>query len=272
VPGDKVHAGMSALTFALPPSMGQEHAGQRAQRLQSNLSAALGRETTVSVAASYQSLEKDLLSGAVLAAWGPPFVCARTEAYGGRGLVRGVRAGSATYRSALVALASRKLRLEQEGLRAAWVDRDSTGGYLLAQALLRERGLHPFKTFSREDFVGSYRAALDEVLAGRADVTAVWCSAPGARPASALTELLGARAGEFEVLAHSSECPNDGVVLSPRADEPTAASLERVFLALADDAEGRALLADVFQAERFEPAPRGTYRALYDLVFAALPR
>jgi phosphonate transport system substrate-binding protein len=262
---------MTTLPFALPPSMGQDHAARRAQRLEVHLSQALGRETVVRVAASYQALEKDLLSGATLAAWGPPFVCARTEAYGGRGLVRGIRGGSATYRSALVALRGRGLRLEQEGLRASWVDRDSTGGYLLVQALLRQRGVHAWKTFSEERFAGSYRAAIDDVLAGRADVTAVWCSAAAAKPASALNELLGPRAGELEILAHSSECPNDGVVLSPRADEPTAEALQSAFLALSDTPDGRALLGEVFQAERFEPSPRGSYGALYDLVFAALP-
>lgn len=262
---------MTTLPFALPPSMGQELAARNAQRLEIHLSKALEREVVVRVAPSYQALEKDLLSGVAHAAWGPPFVCARTEAYGGRGLVRGIRGGSATYRSALVALKARGIKLDQEGLRASWVDRDSTAGYLLAQALLRQRGTHAWKVFSEERFAGSYRASIDDVLAGRADVTAVWCSAPSAKPASALTELLGPRASEFEVLAYSSECPNDGVVLSPHANDATAAALERAFLALAESAEGQKLLADIFQAERFEPAPRGSYRALYDLVFAALP-
>jgi phosphonate transport system substrate-binding protein len=262
---------MPTLPFALPPSMGQDHAAQRAHRLEAFLSHALSRDAVVRVAPSYQALERDLLSGAVSAAWGPPFVCARTEAYGGRGLVRGIRGGSATYRAAVVGLRSRGLKLEQKNLRAVWVDRDSTAGYLLPQALLRERGLKGWETFSEERFAGSYRAALDDVLAGRADVTAVWASAEGAPADSAVEQLLGARAGELEVLGHSQSTPNDGVVLSPRADDPTAAALERAFLTMSDDPEGRAILAEVFQAERFEPAPRGSYRALYDLVFAALP-
>ncbi|MBS2030928.1 MAG: phosphate/phosphite/phosphonate ABC transporter substrate-binding protein [Deltaproteobacteria bacterium] len=261
----------TSLPFGLPPSMGQEHAARRARRLEAYLGNVLAREVVVKVAASYESLEKDLLSGAVTAAWGPPFVCARTEAYGGRGLVRGIRDGSATYRSAIIALKARKLTLESEGLKAAWVDRDSTAGYLLPQALLRDRGMHGWKKFTEERFAGSYRAAVEDVLAGRADLTAVWASGEKSAPATALGELVGPRAGEFEVLAYSRESPNDGVVLSSKSDDPTAAALERAFLTMHEDAEGLGMLAEVFQAERFEPAPRGSYRALYDLVFAALP-
>lgn len=263
---------MATLLFALPPSMGQENAAKRAQRLEQYLSSALTRDAVVRVSGSYQALQKDLLSGTVLAAWGPPFVCARAEAYGGRGLVRGIRQGLATYRAALVALKSRGLTLYSRNLRASWVDRDSTAGYLLPQALLREKGLKGWETFTEERFAGSYRAAVEDVLAGRADVTAVWISASGGTALSALSELVGPRATEFEILGESKESPNDGVVLSPRADDATAAALERAFLTMGDEAEGRAILAEVFQAERFEPAPRGSYKALYDLVFAALPR
>lgn len=262
---------MVTLPFALPPSLGQEDAARRAHRLEVYLAHALGRDVVIRVAGNYQSLERDLLSGAVAAAWGPPFVCARTEAYGGRGLVRGIRHGLATYRSALVALKSRKVKLENGGYRAAWVDRDSTGGYLLAQAALRERRLPAWKVFTEERFLGSYRSALEEVMKGRADVTAVWCaSAGGPATLPVLTELLGDRADELEVLGFTRDCPNDGVVLSPKADAPTAAALERAFLTLAEDPEGRAIAGDVFGAERFEAAPRGSYRALYDLVFASL--
>jgi phosphonate transport system substrate-binding protein len=263
----------TTLPFALPPSLGQEAAAKRAQRLEHFLSHALAREVVVRVASDYHSLERDLLSGVLMAAWGPPFVCARTEAYGGRGLVRGIRQGGASYRSALVALKGRQLRLDgSEGLKAAWVDRDSTGGYLLPKAHLRERGLSSWQAFAEEHFLGSYRAALDEVLNGRADVAAIWASGGTGEPRTALNELAGNRAGELEVLSYTRECPNDGVVLSPKADDPTAAALERAFLTMADDPEGRAVMEQVFSTERFEPSPRGSYRALYDLVFASLPQ
>jgi phosphonate transport system substrate-binding protein len=51
---------------------------------------------------------------------------------------------------------------------------------------------------------------------------------------------------------------------------PLAKTLESTFLELADSPEGQALLRDVFSADRFEPAPRMGYRALYRVALASL--
>jgi len=51
------------------------------------------------------------------------------------------------------------------GLRAAWVDRESVAGYLLPQGYLREKGIHAWQAFKEERFAGSYKAALEELLA-----------------------------------------------------------------------------------------------------------
>src|SRR6185437_14506394 len=108
--------------FALPPSVGRQEAAARAARLQTHLRAALGIDAVVSVASDYRALKQDLISGALHAAWGPPFICARVETYGGRGLVRGVRNGSSSYRAALVGRRDRQIILgKTTGLRLAWV-------------------------------------------------------------------------------------------------------------------------------------------------------
>src|SRR4051794_34359155 len=101
----------NAFRFVLPPSLGSEHAQDRADKLVFFLQTALGKPVEVNVAASYEALAKDLLSGRADAAWAPPFVCARTEAMGVRVLVRGVRLGMSSYRSALVCRAGARLTL-----------------------------------------------------------------------------------------------------------------------------------------------------------------
>src|SRR4051812_19498705 len=74
-----------------PPSLGTQLAGERSQRLQRHLSEALRQPVEISVAASYETLARELASGQLGAAWAPPFVCARVENMGVRVLVRGVR-------------------------------------------------------------------------------------------------------------------------------------------------------------------------------------
>ena len=91
-----------AFRFALPPSLGSAQVRERAEKLGAFLQSALGKPVEITVAASYEVMAKELLSGKLDAAWAPPFVCARTEAMGVRVLVRGVRLGMSSYRSALV--------------------------------------------------------------------------------------------------------------------------------------------------------------------------
>jgi phosphonate transport system substrate-binding protein len=259
--------------FALPPSLGADAASDRAKKLERHLDVSLGRPAEVVVATSYEVLAKDLLGGKVDAAWAPPFVCARVEAMGVRVLVRGVRNGASQYRAALVARADSKVTLEKlAGLTAVWTDRDSVAGYLLAVAFLRSRGLDPAKVFFAQQFAGSYRAALDTLLAGKADVSSVFAqpATPSAPNASGLDQLVPDRKGELAVVAFTDLSPNDGVAVSMSASPVLVTALEKTLLSLHQTPEGAALLGETFSAERFEPAPRMGYRALYRVALASL--
>jgi phosphonate transport system substrate-binding protein len=262
-----------AFRFGLPPSLGNAPALERAESLNAFLSRALGRRVEVSVAASYEALAKDLLAGRADAVWAPPFVCARVEALGVRVLARGVRRGRSSYRSALVARADTGLTLEGlQGKRVAWVDRDSVGGYLLPAAYLKARGLEPAKLFSSQLFTGSYQAALEAVREGSADVASVFCppESTGLTHADGVEVVLPGHGGEFSLLAYTEEAPNDGVPVGMGVAPDLVGLLERALLGLHDREEGRRLLEEIFTADRFEPAPRMGYRALYRVALASL--
>lgn len=262
----------SHVRFALPSSLGPD-AKDRAAQLQAHLAATLGRETEVTVPATYEQLARELLAGKVDAAWAPPFVCARIEAMGVRVLVRGVRSGASVYRAALVASASSSLTLDTlKGTRAAWNDRDSVGGYLLPMAWLREKGLDPARTFHQQDFLGTYRTALEAVASGKADVTSVY--APAARPGrpdeTGIAEVWPEHQAQFRVLGFTDEAPNDGVAVSMAVGSAVVTELEKTLLSLQQSPAGQALLRDCFHADKFELAPRMGYRALYRVALASL--
>jgi phosphonate transport system substrate-binding protein len=264
----------SPFRFELPPSLGTEGVRERADRLMSFLQGALGRPVEVSVAASYEVLAKDLLSGRADAAWAPPFVCARTEAMGVRVLVRGVRLGLSSYRAALVCKAGTGLSVDRlKGLAAAWVDRDAVAGFLLPTAYLKSQGVEPVRTFSAQHFAGSYRGALEAVLSGTVSVASVFCppASTGLSFTAGVEKVLGPGAGDkFELLAYTDEAPNDGVPVSMGVPSLLAGRLEETLLGLPETPEGQALLSGVFSADRFEPAPRMGYRALYRVALASL--
>ena len=260
------------MRFALPSSLGP-NAPQRAAQLAVWLREALGRETEVVVASTYESLARELLSGKVDAAWAPPFVCARIEAMGVRVLVRGQRNGASTYRAALVCRTDSKLTLETlKGASAAWSDRDSVGGYLLPVAFLRERSLDPARTFARQEFLGSYRAALEAVEKGEVDVSSVFAPTvrAGLGEVTGVDEIWPQKASAFRALAFTEEAPNDGVAVSMNLAGALVADLEKVFISMSQSEAGQKVLKECFNADKFEAAPRMGYRALYRVALASL--
>ncbi len=257
--------------LALPPSLGQSVAGERGRRLETFLGKALKRPTQVVVAASYEALAKELLSGKCEAAWAPPFVCARIEAMGVRVLVRGVRKGASSYRGAMMCRADRALTLDTlQGTKASWCDRDSVGGYLLPMALLRNKQLEPNKLFASQTFSGSYQASLEALIKGEADVTSIFASGGKGAVVSGVDELLPNRQHLVQVIAFTDESPTDGVAVAMSTPAELASDLERVLLQLHDSIEGAEILKETFNADRFEAAPRMGYRALYRVALASL--
>lgn len=262
----------TTVKIALPSSLGP-NAEKRAGQFEAWAKTALGRTVSVVLPATYEQLAKELLLGKVDAAWAPPFVCARIEAMGVRVLLRGVRNGASTYRAALLAKNDSPLTVETlQGARAVWSDRDSVGGYLLPMAWLREKGLDAARVFSKQEFAGSYRKALEAVAAGAADVTSVF--APTARSSaggdSGISEVWPEAAGQFKVLQYTDESPNDGVAVSMSAPTALVTELERMLTSMHQNDAGAQVLRDCFNAEKFEPAPRMGYRALYRVALASL--
>lgn len=247
-------------------------ARDRADRLERFLTGALASPVEVSVAPSYDALSKDILSGRVDAAWAPPFICARMEAMGVRVLVRGVRRGSSAYRSALLCRVNAGLTLERlGGQRAAWVDQESVAGYLLPLALLKSRGIDPARTFFSQTFHGSYRDAIDAVHSGRADLATIFAppASVGGSWTDGVEEVLPGKSKDLTAIAFTEESPSDGVVVSMTSPGGMAETLERAFLQL-EASPDASLLKDTFRADRFEPAPRLGYRALYRVALASL--
>lgn len=260
------------MRFGLPPSLGKDALKDRADRLKSFLTRSVGQDWSVSVAGTYDGLAKDILAGRLDAAWAPPFVCARIEAMGVRVLVRGIRRGASTYRAALLCRSDAKITVERlQGLSAIWVDRDSVGGYLLAMAFLKSKGLEPSKTFFAQQFAGSYKAALEGLVQGKAEVTSVF--APPASVSqdalSGLDDIAPELRQSVAVVALTEESPNDGVAVSMGVQPAVITALEKTLLQMhGNDKSG--LLKDVFNAERFESAPKMGYRALYRVALATV--
>ena len=82
--------------------------------------------------------------------------------------------------------------------------------------------------------------------------------------------VLPGKGGAFELIAYTEEAPNDGVPVAMNVPPALVSTLESTLLGLESSPEGQELLKKVFSADRFEPAPRMGYRALYRVALASL--
>ncbi len=219
--------------------------------------------STVVPVNSYELLERSLLAGEVHAAWGPPMVCARVEDAGGNVVLRALRNGSASYRSALLCRSNDNLQLDNIGarrLRAVWVDKHSMGGYIMPRHHLRSLGVDMSKLES-ETLLGSYEACFHALMECDADITASYANAKGI----GYVELCKDEAFHLRTFAYTAECPNDGVIVSPRATGEDLGIRER-FAKLLAQPEHRAIFCTSLGVDDMEEPPRGSYRALLKLV------
>lgn len=258
------------IRIALPPSLGVKRAGELGGLLEVMLERELSPaySVRVAVALSYESLGEQVLAGDVDAAWAPPLVCARVEANGGRALVRARRGDASTFRSALVCRRDKPLDVASlAGVRAAWVDRASTAGYLLPISWLRERGVDLKAAIAEEVFAGSHKNALQSLVSGKADLAATYAAAASAtRQYTGLDHLLAGAGESCRVIAFTHEAPNDAIVVGPGMAELTAGVLAETLLATNRSTVNRAVIREVFNADELEPAPKKGYRSLYNLV------
>jgi phosphonate transport system substrate-binding protein len=260
------------LRFGMPASLNVSETDPRMERLSHFLETALRGPVSIVVAKGYQDLAKRMQLGELDVAWAPPFVAARLEVLGFRVLLRGVRGGTSTYRSALIS-ATRGLTVEDcRGKRAVWVDQDSVSGYLLPMAFLRAKGLNPSKDFVSQEFTGSFVASVEKVVGGGADITGVFAPPEGGRSkgATGLDEMAPQFASRVHVIAYTEEVPNSGLVTSSRLPAATATALTAAMQALNGRPDGAWLLSQIFGMEAFEPAPKLGYRALYKLAVATV--
>jgi phosphonate transport system substrate-binding protein len=250
------------LSLLFPPSLGHIAASARAELLAQWFLRNLGVKSSIAVAPSYQALQMAIERREVDLVWAPPVVCAAVQA-ASLAVLKAVRGHSSSYRAALVVRAGEAASLaDLRGVRAAWVDRLSTGGYLLPMAWLRERVGEPAAFLGEQAFLGSYGHALRAVVAGEADLAAVYVGKPSTEAFHATAhELLGELAARLRPLEFTAESPSDGLVVVPRST-PTGA--ERLLQQIRGLTDGRkqTLLLTVLDAEALEPARPGDYDAL----------
>ena len=171
--------------------------------------------------------------------------------------------GGKGYHSVLIVRADSAYRTldDLKGRSLAWVDPNSTSGYLVPNAALRDAGADPHKHFSRTLFSGGHEQSVIGVLKGNFDSAFTWTSP-------------GHQSGQFRIMMDRGLLKLDDIRVvweSPMIANPLWAvsksipadmrrSLLDLFLGLAKDDPAMAEAAAQGKTRGFEPATHDTYK------------
>ena len=245
--------GRPALRFAVSRSNGGPALLDGARAFAVALGRALESEVDVVVSYDYSALLKAIVGGQADVAWMPPLMHARAVSEGAHLVVLSQRGGTLGYHSALLVADDRFQTLRDlVGVRAAWVDRASSSGYIFPRLHLLAAGLDPATTFASERFVGSAANAGRVLLSGEADLAACFLSvARDRKSAQHEVDRMFRTNGAPRVLEVTATIPPDGIVAARGLDQERRHRLQRTLLTLHTHADGRAALESLLQAECF---------------------
>ena len=252
-----------ALVFAVVS--GSDSAKQHLAALCRELGKELGREVTPKVLPSYAALPRWIETGGAHIVWAPPLV-AIDLARGGLGSLAlcCTRSGDTGYHAALFTRHSSKIATlaDLAGAHMAWVDTNSSAGYLVPRMHIAASGLDPATLFGRQSFLGSHERVACAVLDGDADAGATYLSLDPAtgKPMSAGWLEAGAGLNGAFLIAMAGPIPSDAIVLSSRLPEDVRAKVTKAISELpksVPDAVGA-----LFRADGFAPAETAHYDKL----------
>lgn len=141
------------------------------------LSEALEGPVLVSAERSYAALLDRVRAKGAAIAWLPPALFVRAKADGVIAKVLRIeRSGGDAYQGAIFVRSDSAIQrpADLRGARIAWVDAESSAGYLFPRLALREAGLDPTNLFSSETFVESHSRSVRAVVSGFADAGATF--------------------------------------------------------------------------------------------------
>lgn len=232
------------------------------------LARALGRPVTPKVLGSYPELTEDVAAGGAHVAWAPPLVAIDLE----RRELTSIalcctRGGEMGYHAALFTQHASRISTiaDLEGAHIAWVDHNSSAGYVVPRMHIASAGFDPAKLFGRESFLGTHERVACAVLAGEADAGATYVSLDPRtkKPITAGWLEAGAGVNGAFLIATAGPIPADAIVLSNRLSAADKAALTQEIQrlpAVIPDAIGGLLRADGFAVP--EPAHFDALRAL----------
>jgi phosphonate transport system substrate-binding protein len=229
----------------------------------------LGLPVEVSVPTSYAAVIEAMGASQVDVAWFAPFAYVLAhQKFSSEVILTSVRSGSKTYRSQIIVPADSPLKdvKELKGKKFAFVDSASASGYLYPAALLKENGVDPKKDLGETVNAGGHDKVVIAVYNNQVDAGATFGnSAESGPPTDARTlvqSTLPDVMDKVKVLGVTDPIPNDTVSVRKGLPPELVGKVRAALLKIADTAEGKAALKDLYRIDGLAEAADKDYDGL----------
>jgi phosphonate transport system substrate-binding protein len=250
------------ITVGLPPDQNIFHQVERYQPLADYLSAKTGATVRLKVIPSYGNVVDNIVSTGVDAAFLGSFayILAHTE-LGVEVLARPESLdGISTYHGLIFVRKDSGIKTikDMKGKSFAFVDKETTAGYLLPVAYFKTRGIKNYRTYLKEVyFTGTHEDGIYYVLNKKADI--------GAAKNTVFERLAVSDSrinNELMILESSPDVPENGLAVRRDLNSALKEKLKQSMLNMAQDAEGQKVLKQ-FGARKFIETRDEDYEPVY---------
>ncbi len=229
------------LVFGLPPFLAEDELRREYAGLVQYLSSQVGVPTELRVTDSYAEVASALARFEVHLAILPPliYVQAKRDNPGLILLATQIVDGSSTYAAYILTRDDSGIGTvtDLKGKRFAYVDRQSTSGYLYPLAYLRSMGVEPDSFFGSVVFAGSHDRMLDMLIKKQIDAGATYSTA------YKLETVDNPEGKRLRILAKTGRIPLDAYCASPRLSQEIVDRARAALLGLSTRTEeGRRVL------------------------------
>ncbi|CAM3358336.1 phosphate/phosphite/phosphonate ABC transporter substrate-binding protein [Hydrogenibacillus schlegelii] len=239
------------LVVGLVPSQEAENLDAKAKPLADLLSEKLGVPVEVFVGSDYTAVIEGMGAGQVDIGFLNPkgYVTAKEKGYADV-LLKAVRNGSDTYRAQIVVAHDSPIRAiaDLKGKKIAYVDPQSTSGYVYPVVLLKKNGIDPEKDVTMVEAGGHDKTILALL---RGDVDAAF-SFDDAR--TIVQKADPAVMDKTRILAYTDPIPNDTVSVRTNLPNEWKDKIKQAFLDIAQDEKGKQVIRDIYNHEGYAPA------------------
>lgn len=247
------------------PSENMEEVTKNAQPLVEMLTDALGREVRPFIATDYTGIVEAFRANKLDVGFLSPaaYVMAKNEA-DVKVILKAERHGKSVFYSAVITRTDSGINTIQDfkDKTFSFGDALSTSGHIFPRKLFFDQGIDPTTEFKNVIYSGGHDATVLAVLNKKVDGGATFCNDTSGEDGAWTQFLSPDEASQIKAVAFSDPIPADNVSISSHLDPDMAKKIEKVFVDLGKDPEGKALIQKLYRIDGFVPATDAEYESV----------